>query len=425
MAETAMPSCNKVVLGEYELGHLLGSGTYGKVYLARSLVDGSDVAVKVIDKSKIKNATMESRIVREVTAMRRLRHPNIVHLHHVMATKSKIYLAMDHVCGGDLFSLVSRRGRLPEAVARRYFQQLVAALRFCHAAGVAHRDVKPHNLLVDEEGNAKLSDFGLSALPEQMLRGDGLLQTACGTPAYTAPEVVRRRGYEGAKADAWSCGVLLFFLLAGFLPFDDANLASMYQKIYRREYECPPWFSKRVRRVISRLLDPNPETRISLEGLSQLGWFKKSSYGVITGCSTKNQMSTSCCMGVDDGEIGITMNAFDLISMSSGLDLSGLFEDAKKTVKRFSSTRCANDVREGFRKMGAELGYSVVVKERWVWLRKKELKLCVEILEVGSSVVVGEIKVVGEDGGDEVRNLWGDLKAGIKDLSLVWLNDGA
>ncbi|KAL5988808.1 hypothetical protein ACLOJK_026910 [Asimina triloba] len=177
-----MPSCNKVVLGEYELGYLLGSGTYGTVYVARSLVDGSDVAVKVIDKSKIKNATMESRIVREVTVMCCLCHPNVVHLYHVMATKSKIYLVMDHVCSGGLFSLISRRSRLPEAVACRYFQQLVAALRFCHASGV-----KPCNLLVDLEGDAKLSDFGLSALLEQLLRGDGSSST-CGALAYTASE---------------------------------------------------------------------------------------------------------------------------------------------------------------------------------------------------------------------------------------------
>lgn len=256
------PTNHKVLLNKYDLGRLLGCGTLAKVYYARSVVDGGGVAIKAVDKSNIVNASMETLIMREVSAMRRLSHPNIVKLHEVMATKSKIYLVMEHAKGGELFSRIFRQGPLKESVAHRYFQQLVSALHFCHSNGVAHRDVKLENLLLDQDGNLKVSDFGLSALTEQLK--DGLLHTACGTPAYTAPEVIRQKGYDGTRADAWSCGVILFVLPAGFLPFDEANIVMMYRKIQRRELEFP-----------SSFLDRNPDTRITIEALVQVSWLKK------------------------------------------------------------------------------------------------------------------------------------------------------
>ncbi|KAE8698273.1 CBL-interacting serine/threonine-protein kinase 7 [Hibiscus syriacus] len=219
-----------ILLGKYQLGRLLGHGSFAKVQEATLLDDSSNVvAIKIIDKRKTVDAAMEQRIISEVSAMRRLQHhPNILKIHEVMATKTKIYLVMEFASGGELFSKVLRRGRLTETSARRYFTQLVSALHFCHRNGVAHRDLKPQNLLLDQNGNLKVSDFGLSALPEQL--NNALLHTACGTPAYTAPEVVRMKGYDGSKADAWSCGVILFVLLAGKLPFDDSNLVEMYKR---------------------------------------------------------------------------------------------------------------------------------------------------------------------------------------------------
>ncbi|OMO54749.1 hypothetical protein CCACVL1_27627 [Corchorus capsularis] len=176
-----------------------GRGSFAKVHEATSLDDCNNVvAIKIIDKTKT-DAAMEPRIVREVSAMRRLQHhPNILKIHEVMATKTKIYLVMELASGGELFNKVLRRGRLPEKLARSYFTQLVSALNFCHQNGVAHRDLKPQNLLLDQNGNLKVSDFGLSALPEQL--NNGLLHTACGTPAYTAPEVVRRKGLGFVRA---------------------------------------------------------------------------------------------------------------------------------------------------------------------------------------------------------------------------------
>ncbi|KAM7513428.1 hypothetical protein LguiB_012303 [Lonicera macranthoides] len=139
--------------------------------------------------------------------------------------------------------------------------------------GIVHRDLKPQNLLLDKSNNLKVFDFGLSALPEQLNKG--LLHTAYGTLAYTAPKVVQRNGYNGARADAWSCGVILFVILAKSLPFNDSNLPNMYQKIYHWEFNMPNWISKPARNLIYRLLDPNPVTRMSIEEIMSNNWFKR------------------------------------------------------------------------------------------------------------------------------------------------------
>lgn len=183
----------QVLLGKYEMGRFLGKGTFAKVYYGKQLNSNDSVAIKVISKDQVKKEGMMDQIKREISVMRLVRHPNVVEIKEVMATKTKIYFVMEYVKGGELFAKVAR-GRLREDSARKYFQQLIAAVDYCHSRGVSHRDLKPENLLLDENGDLKVSDFGLSALPEQQ-RIDGLLHTQCGTPAYVAPEVLRKKGY--------------------------------------------------------------------------------------------------------------------------------------------------------------------------------------------------------------------------------------
>uniref|UniRef100_M1BB63 CBL-interacting protein kinase 07 n=1 Tax=Solanum tuberosum TaxID=4113 RepID=M1BB63_SOLTU len=201
-----------ILMHKYEIGKLLGQGTFAKVYHARNLKTGQTVAVKVIDKEKVLKVGLIDQIKREISVMRLIRHSNVVELYEVMASKAKIYFAMEYVRGGELFNKVAK-GRLRESAARKYFQQLIASVDFCHSRGVYHRDLKPENIPLDETGNLKVSDFGLSALFDTK-RQNGLLHTTCGTPAYVAPEVINKRGYDGEKADIWSCGVILFVLLS-------------------------------------------------------------------------------------------------------------------------------------------------------------------------------------------------------------------
>ncbi|MBA0587478.1 hypothetical protein Gorai_000606, partial [Gossypium raimondii] len=268
-----MEKKGRVLMEKFELGRLLGQGTFAKVYYARNTTTGLSCAIKIIDKEKIMKGGLIDQIKREISVMRLVKHPNVVRLYEVMASKSKIYFVMEYVKGGELFGKVAK-GKLKENDARQYFQQLIAAVDYCHSRGVYHRDLKPENLLVDENGNLKVSDFGLSALRESR-RQDGLLHTTCGTPAYVAPEVINMKGYDGAKVDIWSCGVILYVLLAGFLPFHDENLMELYKKITKGEFRCPQWLPPEVRKLLSKILDPNPSQRIMVAKIMENSWFKK------------------------------------------------------------------------------------------------------------------------------------------------------
>ncbi|KAK7304800.1 hypothetical protein VNO77_42689 [Canavalia gladiata] len=393
-----------LLLGKYELGRLLGHGTFAKVYHARNLKSGKSVAMKVVGKEKVIKVGMMEQIKREISAMNMVKHPNIVQLHEVMASKSKIYIAMELVRGGELFNKIAR-GRLREELARLYFQQLISAVDFCHSRGVYHRDLKPENLLLDEEGNLKVTDFGLSTFAEH-LRQDGLLHTTCGTPAYVAPEVIGKKGYDGAKADIWSCGVILYVLLAGFLPFQDENLVNMYKKIYRGDFKCPPWFSSEARRLITKLLDPNPNTRISISKIMDSSWFKKPVPKSLMG-TRKDERDLD--LEEKHQQQPSTMNAFHIISLSEGFDLSPLFEEKKKEEKeemRFATTRPASSVISRFEEVAKAVKFDVKKSDSKVRLqgqergRKGKLAIAADIYAVTPSFLMVEVK---KDNGDTLE----------------------
>ncbi|KAF8391215.1 hypothetical protein HHK36_023517 [Tetracentron sinense] len=427
-----------ILLQRYELGRLLGQGTFAKVYHARHLKSGQSVAIKIIDKEKVLRVGMIDQIKREISVMRIVRHPNVVQLYEVMASKNKIYFAMEYAKGGELFDKVAK-GKLKEDTARKYFQQLIGAIDFCHSRGVYHRDLKPENLLLDENGNLKVSDFGLSALWES--RGkDGLLHTTCGTPAYVAPEVISNKGYDGAKADIWSCGVVLFVIMAGYLPFHDCNLMEMYRKISKGDFKCPHWFLPDLRKLLLRILDPNLCTRITVAKLMENSWFKKGFKQVETpppqqeehiqtsfasdfeGSSEKkadqatNSMKPTC------------MNAFDIISLSPGFDLSGLFEKDidQKPEARFTTTKPASAIVSKLEEIAEMERFKVKKKDGMVMLqgskegRKGQLSIDAEIFEVTPSFHVVEVKKTAGDTLEYQKFCNQDLKPSLKDIIWTW-----
>lgn len=413
-----------ILHGRYELGRMLGHGTFAKVYVARNLKTGQNVAMKVVGKEKVVKVNMMEQIKREISVMKMVSHPNIVELHEVMATKSKIYFAMELVRGGELFSRIAKHGRLKEDCARNYFRQLVSAVDFCHGRGVYHRDLKPENLLLDEQGNLKVADFGLSAIAGP----DGLLHTTCGTPAYVAPEVVGKKGgYDGAKADMWSCGVILYVLLAGFLPFQDDNLVVMYRKIVKGDFRCPPWFSSDARRLVTRLLDPNPATRYTAAKIVESPWFNKSP--ILNACPAL-VIPPPPPPQKKEGEEPERLNAFHLISLSQGFDLSPLFEDGEKREDgmRFATQEPASGVISRLEGLATKAdGRLRVTKSSAAGVRlegeerrdrKGRLTVAAYIFAVAPSVLVVEVRKEGGDSLEYRSFCSNELRPALKDI--VW-----
>ncbi|GMY06109.1 CBL-interacting serine/threonine-protein kinase 5-like [Fagus crenata] len=420
-----------ILFGKYEMGRLLGQGTFAKVYYGKNLISNEGVAIKVIHKDHIKREGLMQQIKREISVMSLVRHPNIVELKEVMATKGKIFFVMEYVKGGELFAKVAK-GKLKEELARKYFQQLVSAIDFCHSRGVSHRDLKPENLLLDDNEDLKVSDFGLSALPEQ-LWNDGLLHTQCGTPAYVAPEVLRKKGYDGAKADIWSCGVILFVLLSGYLPFQAENVMKMYRKVFKAEYEFPPWFSTDAKQLISKLLVSDPEKRISIPEIMQNPWFQK-------GFSKPIAFSIQEPVGennFEEMELATKSssppfcNAFEFISsMSSGFDLSSLFEKKRKSGSMFTSKCSAAAIVGKLEAVAKSLNFIVMgVKEFRVKMqgtvegRKGKLTVAAEVFEVAPEVSLVEFSKSAGDTLEYKKFCEEDLRPALKDIVWSWQGD--
>lgn len=420
----------KIILGKYEMGRMLGKGTFAKVYYAKNLATQESVAIKVINKDQVKKQGLAEQIKREISIMGLVPHPHIVHLKEVMATKERIFFVMEYVKGGELFSKVAK-GKLKEDLARLYFQQLISAVDFCHSRGVYHRDIKPENLLLDGNGDLKVSDFGLSAISEQ-LREDGLLHTPCGTPSYVAPEVLRKRGYDGAKADIWSCGVVLFVLLSGYLPFQDENMMKMYGKIFKADFKFPAWVSLDARGLISSLLVSDPEKRISVAEIMRNPWFRKDFKGNNNFSSSVEEFAQSG-IGKNKAEKSTSppfYNAFEFISsMSSGFDLSNLFESRKKQASLFTTRCSAYSIMGRLKTMANKLNFSVLLSAREEFKvklhgkeegRKGKLAVTAEIYEVAPEVVVVAFSKSSGDTLEYARFCEEGLRPALKDIVWSW-----
>ncbi|XP_065634889.1 CBL-interacting serine/threonine-protein kinase 14 isoform X1 [Quercus suber] len=409
------------LFGKYEVGKLLGYGAFAKVYHARNVRTGQSVAIKAVSKQKVLKGGFTAHVKREISIMRRLHHPHIVKLFEVLATKTKIYFVMEFAKGGELFAKIAR-GRFSEDLSRRYFQQLISAVGYCHSRGVFHRDLKPENLLLDENWDLKVSDFGLSAVKDQ-IRPDGLLHTLCGTPAYVAPEILAKKGYDGAKVDVWSCGVILFVLNAGYLPFNDPNLMVMYRKIYNGEFRCPKWTTPDLRRFISRLLDTNPETRITVDEIVRDPWFSKG-YKEIKLVNDDvfsfkdDEDSNGKSFKDDEDSNGKSLNAFDLISFSSGFDLSGLFGDPEISGERFMSEETPEKIIDRIGEIAESENMTLTKKD---WKARLEAQngnfiVFVEVYRLTESLVIVQIQKRERETGTSF-DIWNDkLRPQLDDL---------
>ncbi|KAG5001118.1 hypothetical protein JHK87_022190 [Glycine soja] len=257
-------------LPNYKLGKTLGIGSFGKVKIAEHVLTGHKVAIKILNRRKIKNMEMEEKVRREIKILRLFMHPHIIRLYEVIETPTDIYFVMEYVKSGELFDYIVEKGRLQEDEARNFFQQIISGVEYCHRNMVVHRDLKPENLLLDSKCNVKIADFGLS----NIMRDGHFLKTSCGSPNYAAPEVISGKLYAGPEVDVWSCGVILYALLCGTLPFDDENIPNLFKKIKGGIYTLPSHLSPNARDLIPGMLVVDPMRRMTIPEIRQHPWFQ-------------------------------------------------------------------------------------------------------------------------------------------------------
>ncbi|KAJ9589124.1 hypothetical protein L9F63_017583, partial [Diploptera punctata] len=257
------------IAGLYDLEETLGRGHFAVVKLARHVFTGEKVAVKVIDKSKLDEIS-RAHLFQEVRCMKLVQHPNVVRLYEVIDTQTKLYLILELGDGGDLYDYIMRHdGGLGEEVAREYFRQIVRAISYCHRLHVVHRDLKPENVVFFERlGMVKLTDFGFS----NRFNPGQKLETSCGSLAYSAPEILLGDSYDAPAVDVWSLGVILYMLVCGQAPFQEANDSETLTMIMDCKYTIPVHVSDACKRLIARMLIREPERRASLEEIAADPW---------------------------------------------------------------------------------------------------------------------------------------------------------
>lgn len=260
-----------VEVGSYRLGKTLGTGSFSKVKLATHEPTGLKVAVKIVNRDKVRSQNMEEKVKREIRILKTCMHPHIIRLYEVIETPTDIYIITEYSPGGELFDYVVERGRVPEDDARRLFQQIISGVEYCHKHMIAHRDLKPENLLLDENSNVKIADFGLS----NCMHDGCFLKTSCGSPNYAAPEVIAGKLYAGPEVDVWSCGVIVYALLCGTLPFDDENIPYLFRKIRGGIYILPSYLSDVSKDIISKMLIIDPMKRINIKEIRRHPWFRQ------------------------------------------------------------------------------------------------------------------------------------------------------
>eukprot|EP01132_Coremiostelium_polycephalum_P009627 gene9627-11798_t len=257
-------------VGPFIIGKTLGQGTTGKVKLGFHKETGFKVGIKIINKELLTSKpSMRRKIEREIVLMKLIDHPNAMKMYEVYETSKYLFLILEYVEGGELFDYLVEKGGLESGEALYFFQQIIIGLEYCHSRNICHRDLKPENLLLSGDKRIKIADFGMGSI----VKKDSLLHTSCGSPHYASPEVVSGIDYDGHKADVWSCGVILYALLTGRLPFDDENIRKLLNKVKNGSFAMPAFIHKDAQDLLNKMLMVDPKKRITIKEIKQHPWF--------------------------------------------------------------------------------------------------------------------------------------------------------
>ena len=261
-----MSSTNKVMLGDYMIGDTLGKGTFGKVKLGIYMPTKDKMAVKILEKSKMKDKDDYNRVVREMKIIKQFNNENVIKVYEILEDREKYYIIMEYCEEGELFNYIVKNKRLPEEEAAYFFYQIINGLESIHSLDIVHRDLKPENLLLNKEKKLKIIDFGLSNFFS--IEGN-LLATPCGSPCYASPEMVAGKKYKGFSIDVWSTGIILYAMICGYLPFEDPDNEKLFLKILECNLTFPGYVTRLVKDMMRKILVTDPEKRITLEEIKK------------------------------------------------------------------------------------------------------------------------------------------------------------
>ena len=256
--------------GPYLLGQTLGEGAFAKVKVATQIHTNEKTAIKILDKSRLLEDERDvQRFKKEINILKKLHHKNIIQLYEIMESKKSLYIVMEYCEKGELFDYIVNNGKLNEKEACRLFQQIINGVEYLHQQCIIHRDLKPENILLDNNINIKISDFGLSTFYNK----NTYLQTPCGTPSYAPPEMLNGNAYNGTSSDIWSCGIILYAMLCGSLPFAESKEDIICRKILSHDYIIPNFLSKDAKDLLNHIMKIDPLERYTIQQIKKHPWF--------------------------------------------------------------------------------------------------------------------------------------------------------
>ena len=254
----------EIYVNDYILKNDIGEGNFGKVKLGISKLSGEEFAIKIINKEQIKKK-MKNKIFKENEVIVKFNHINVIFVYEIIEDPTDYYIVTEYCKNGELFDYIVKKEKLSEDEASIFFYQLINGVEHIHSKGIAHRDLKPENLLLTKENTLKIIDFGLS----HEFDGKELLKTKCGSPSYAAPEILRGKPYDGFKSDVWCCGIILYAMVCGYLPFDGETNKILFKNILKCRPEIPECLGNSVKDLIASILTYDPEKRITIEGIKR------------------------------------------------------------------------------------------------------------------------------------------------------------
>ena len=253
----------------FKIGRKLGEGNFSTVKLATHSLTGEQVAIKILEKTRIAKKEDKDRINREILIMKKVNHYNIARLYQIVENKFTIYLIQEYIQGKEFMDYLTKNGKLNETEACKFYHQIISALEYIHQCGIAHRDFKPENILLTNNNILKIIDFGLG----NFYKNNQLLKTSCGSPCYCPPEMIKEESYNGALSDIWSSGIILYLMLCGNLPFYHEQNDIMFNKILSGKFDLPKHLSNNAKDILKKILEVDPKKRMKFEEIKSHPWF--------------------------------------------------------------------------------------------------------------------------------------------------------